>query len=277
MSDVLKSTREIEVIDDFDFSYDGYQVVRGEFFAHTYEPMISFNQNKVFVNTACIRKLPETDYVQILVNPESKKLAVRPCAEEEKDSFRWSTGGKKRGPKQIRCRIFYAKVMSLMGWNPDYRYKLLGKLVNSNGELLFVFDLTTPEIYIRTIRPGEKARTSRTATYPDEWKNQFGLPVEEHQNNLQVDIFDGYAVFGLEDEKKKEDSHDRNNNDVVTTGTMSRFEEEPYSDTQANSSYAGRPGIYPATGEPGQEINSYPEKHIERPLGPSYQPGQPIG
>ena len=164
-----------------------------------------------------------------------------------------------------------------MGWNPDYRYKLLGKLVNSNGELLFVFDLTTPEIYIRTIRPGEKARTSRTATYPDEWKNQFGLPVEEHQNNLQVDIFDGYAVFGLEDEKKKEDSHDRNNNDVVTTGTMSRFEEEPYSDTQANSSYAGRPGIYPATGEPGQEINSYPEKHIERPLGPSYQLGQPIG
>ena len=249
MSDVLKSSREIEVIDDFDFSYDGYQVVRGEFFAHTYEPMISFNQNKVFVNTACIRKLPETDYVQILVNPESKKLAVRPCAEEEKDSFRWSTD----------------------------RYKLLGKLVNSNGELLFVFDLTTPEIFIRTIRPGEKARTSRTATYPDEWKNQFGLPVEEHQNNLQVDIFDGYAVFGLEDEKKKEDSHDRNNNDVVTTGTMSRFEEEPYSDTQANPSYAGRPGIHPATGEPGQEINSYPEKHIERPLGPSYQLGQPIG
>ena len=31
MSDVLRSSREIEVIDDFDFSYDGYQVVRGEF------------------------------------------------------------------------------------------------------------------------------------------------------------------------------------------------------------------------------------------------------
>ena len=30
------------------FSYDGYQVVRGEFFAHTFEPSITFNDNKVY-------------------------------------------------------------------------------------------------------------------------------------------------------------------------------------------------------------------------------------
>ena len=41
-----------------------------------------------------------------------------------------------------------------------------------------------------------KVKTSRTPTYPEEWKNQFGLPVEEHQKSLQINIFDGYAVFG---------------------------------------------------------------------------------
>ena len=64
----------IPVTEDDAFSYDGYQVVRGEFFAHTYEPSFTFNSSKVSVNTACIKKLPDTDFVQILVNPDEKKL-----------------------------------------------------------------------------------------------------------------------------------------------------------------------------------------------------------
>ena len=188
---------EIEIIEDESFSYDGFQVVRGEFFAHIYEPSFTFCNNKVNVNTACIKKLPDVEYVQILVHPIDKKLAVRPCSEEEKDSFRWCSTGKKRSPKQITCRIFFAKVLSLMGWDSNHRYKLLGKLIRSNNDLLFVFDLNTPEIYMRKEVEGKKPTMSRTPTYPEEWKNQFGLTVAEHQSNLQVNIFDNYAVFGL--------------------------------------------------------------------------------
>lgn len=195
---------QMDVIEDESFKYDGYQIVRGEFFAHTFEPSFTFNNCKVSVNTACIKKLPDVEYVQILVNPEEKKLAVRPCREEEKDSFRWCTSGKKRSPKQITCRIFFAKVISLMNWNPDYRYKLLGKLIRSGDELLFIFDLRSPEIFMRTLKDGEKPKTSRTATYPAEWQNQFGLPVDEHQRSLQVNIFDGYAVFDIQEKKKKD-------------------------------------------------------------------------
>ena len=90
-----------------------------------------------------------------------------------------------------------------MGWNPNYRYKLLGKLIRSNDELLFVFDLSTPEIFMRTVKDDGKEKTSRTPTYPEEWKNQFGVPVVEHQNSLQINIFDGYAVFGIQDDEKK--------------------------------------------------------------------------
>lgn len=236
-------TKEIEIIEDDAFSYEGFQVVRGEFFAHIYEPSFTFNGNKVSVNTACIKKLPETDFVQILVNPEEKKLAVRPCTEDEKDSFRWCTANsKKRAPKQITCRVFFAKVLSLMDWNPNYRYKLLGKLIRSNGELLFVFDLTTPEIFMKTIKDDGKVKTSRTPTYPEEWKNQFGLPVEEHQKSLQINIFDGYAVFGIEDSKKKptapaEESEVKTyeQTSLFTTDTDNRPKEEPDTNPQTNA------------------------------------------
>ena len=83
-----------------------------------------------------------------------------------------------------------------------YRYKLLGKLIRSGDEVLFIFDLTTPEIFMRTSKEGEKPRVSRTASYPSEWQNQFGVPVEEHQNALQINIFDGYAVFDVHEKKK---------------------------------------------------------------------------
>ena len=141
----------IPVVEDDAFSYDGYQVVRGELFSHI--PMnrhLPFNSNKVSVNTACIKKLPETDFVQILVNPDEKKLASASMSGSEKDSFRWCSATSKRSPRQITCRIFFAKVVSLMGWNSAYRYKLLGKLIKSDNELLFVFDLTTPEIFVRS-------------------------------------------------------------------------------------------------------------------------------
>lgn len=201
---VRASAPNEEVIQDDSFSYDGYQVVRGEFFAHVYEPAITFNNCKVILNTACLLRLPDVEYVQILVNPKEQKLAVRPSNEYEKDSFLWCTSkDMKRRPRQMTCRMFFAKVVQLMDWNPDYRYKLLGKLIRSGNEQLFIFDLTATEIYQRFMTDGEKPKTSRTPVFPAEWKNQFGLPVEEHRKLLQVNIFDGYTVFGIKDKSEK--------------------------------------------------------------------------
>lgn len=192
---------EEEIIQDTSFSYDGYQVVRGEFFAHLREPSITFNNHKISLNTACLKRLPDVEYVQILINQNEHKLVVRPSSEDEKDSFIWCTMGKKKRPKQITCRVFFAMITDLMEWNPDYRYKLLGKLIHSGDEYLFTFDLTGAEIFQRFIVEGEKTKVSRTPVFPVEWKNQFGLSVEEHRlNRLQVNTFKGYTVFSVKNE-----------------------------------------------------------------------------
>ena len=127
-----------------DFNFDDFQVVRREFFAHMHEPSVSFNNCKFYVNAACLSKFPNSGYAQVLVNRERKILALRPCNEGSRDSFMWCTepGKGKRKPKPITCKLFFAKIVELMGWNPDYRYKLLGKLIHSNGEYLIAFDLT---------------------------------------------------------------------------------------------------------------------------------------
>ena len=213
------------------FSYDGYQVVRGEFFAHLFEPSVTFKGEKVSVNSACLNKLPEVDYVQFLVNPQEKKLAVKPCAEEMKDSFCWATRGndKKRKPKQISCKIFFAKVMNLMQWNPEYRYKILGKMIRTKSDVLFVFDLSSAETYIK--KDDGSKDGERKAFYPEAWKNQFGVPVKDHQDLTIVSIFDDYTVFRIDKDeesegKKNDDSHDN-----------SGYEEAKAEDSQTDASH----------------------------------------
>lgn len=188
----------IELSDDFDF--EGYQVVRREFFAHTFEPSITFNNYKVYVNTACLNKFPRADCAQLLINQESRILALRPCAESERDAFAWcNISGGRRRPRQVTGKFFFAKLFELMNWNIDYRYKLLGKVIHANGEYLIAFDLNASEIYQRIAKDGGKPKTARTPVFPSGWKDQFGLPYREHQKSLQINIFDGYAIYGTKD------------------------------------------------------------------------------
>lgn len=180
--------------------FGGFQVVRREFFAHIHEPSITFNNCKFYVNSACLSKFPKADFIQVLVNRETKILALRPCYEHDRDSFQWCSLSKgKRKPKQVTCKLFYAKIISLMGWNHQYRYKLLGKLIHANGEYLLAFDLTATEVYQKTFLEGEKPKVSRTPVFPEGWKDQFGLPFYEHKQSMQINTFDGYAVYAIKE------------------------------------------------------------------------------
>ena len=188
----------LEMGDSFDL--DGFQIVRKEFFAHLREPSVSFNNCKFSVNSACLTKFPKTEYVQVMINRDSKILALRPCSEGARDSFAWCNASKgKRKPRAITCKLFFAKVVDLMGWNPNYKYKLLGRLIHANGEYLIAFDLHSTEVYQRTEIEGEKPKVSRQPVYPAGWQDQFGLPFSEHSQSMQINIFDGYAVYSIKD------------------------------------------------------------------------------
>ena len=189
-----------EILELENFDFEDFQVVRREFFAHLREPSVTFNDCKFQVNMACLTKFPNCDFAQVLVSQEEKILALRPCAEGTKDAYMWCGVSKgKRKPKAITCKLFFAKIVSLMNWNPKYRYKLLGRLIHANGEYLIAFDLNAPEVYQRTFVEGEKPKTSRTPVFPSEWQTQFGLSYNVHKQSMQINIFDGYAVYAIKD------------------------------------------------------------------------------
>ena len=178
------------------FSFDGYQVVRREFFSHRYDPTLTIKGNSIIFNNACISKLEQVVYVQVLVNPNTEKLVIRPCEEGARDAIRWCVAkDDKRKSREITCGLFTAKLYEMMGWEALYRYKLQGTRINYKGEQLYVFDLTSTETFLPSVKnpddPEAKVRRGKTV-YPADWRDSFGIPVKEHADSMQINLMDGY-------------------------------------------------------------------------------------
>lgn len=192
-----------EFILDENFSYAGYQITREEFFAHAKEPSLSISGNKMYVNKVCLRKAPDATRVLVMVSPEQKKIVLKPCTEETKDSVPWTTT--KGSVRQIVCKpAFCALITELTGWNLNNRYKMIGKMVRNRGDRLFIFDLNAALIYPRkpvTDAQGNiiKTKIIREPVYMESWRHQFGLPVEEHERTYAINRFDDYVVISVQE------------------------------------------------------------------------------
>lgn len=215
----IEGEEDVDEVDEF--SFNGYQVVRREFYAHTFDAAISFKFDSFTFNTACINKL-DTMYVHLLVNPTEKKMVIRQCDEDAKDAVRWCRVNKKlnkRVPRKILCRLFAAKVYDLLKWFADYKYKLQGNIVKTPEERLIVFDLTETEVY----SPIDKDGIGKGQTFfPEDWKNSFGMSVEQHHQSLVLNLLDGYQR--LEVQQKRQNKGKKVTKDDITSKQQSIFD-----------------------------------------------------
>ena len=188
------------IAEEAGFSFEGYQVVRREFFSHKFDPTLTIRSNGITFNNACISRLDEVVYVQVLINPDTGKLVVRPCDEGARDAVRWCIAREdRRKSRQISCSMFTAKLYDLMGWETLYRYKMQGTRISYQGEQLYVFDLTSTEVFIpsspESTDPDSKAKKKSTVRFLADWRDSFGLPVREHTQSMQVNLDEGYEAM----------------------------------------------------------------------------------
>lgn len=189
---ILGSVLLEHVVDEtVEIDLAGYQVTKAEFFSHVTEPSVTIWNDRVKFNMACIRRFPGITHIQLLVNVIEKRLIIKPCHADAPDSLRWISGGTQAEirNKEMRCRVFCAKLFDLMSWNPAFRYKLLGKPAVYKEEILFLFRLSDFELFVAS------SNTKRhTAYFPLDWRDVFGTPALEHEESYRIDLADGYVI-----------------------------------------------------------------------------------
>ncbi len=79
-----------------------------------------------------------------------------------------------------------------MGWNPNYRYKILGRLCRANGGNLFVFDLKSSETYERTTSK-EDGKKKTILIYNMRYKDSVEDKVHKKLSDRLQAIYD---IFG---------------------------------------------------------------------------------
>ena len=203
------------------FSYDGYQIVRKELFAHLRDPAITIRKDSVTFNTACIEGLEDVVYIHMMFNRELKRIVVEGCDENDKDALRWCIAKPdKRKSRKMVGKPFSELVYREMGWDENCRYKILGYRIQFEVKTLYVFDFMVPEIFHeRKSRkkneqasqevaemPNEDAQNNNAAEtevntrkgyYPDDVANTFGVPVEQHRADTEIQQMDGYISVGI--------------------------------------------------------------------------------
>ena len=130
-------------------SLEGYEAVRKEAFEgpDTWIRFDPSNGGRILFSESCVRLLRKPPYVQILVNPNVKRLILRGLwRKKDGKKRRIHTAVKvdyegKTAAVQGTCGIFIKKLTEVMQWEPDMRYQIIGQKVTTESRSILSFPL----------------------------------------------------------------------------------------------------------------------------------------
>ena len=167
------------------FDLRDYEVARGQFFSSVGRISVSFSYKQISFNKDAIRKFPNIKFVELLIHPSSKLLAIRPCSSETKNKVQWSR--LKDGqliPKPISGAAFLPTLYEIFKWDKKCKYRILGVAHQKDNENVLIFNMDDTEIRIPTSTNEVSAPNNNTPdtisdsksvlAYPADWMNSFG-------------------------------------------------------------------------------------------------------
>ena len=137
----------------------------GELFSTNDKACFTIDKNGIIFNSFARKKLggPEDviQHVEIAYNPIMQMLVIRPVEEEDERTLKWAVERNDRlTMRRCPCKGFSNALFDNMGWNLDYKYKLIGASMIIDGQPVLVFTLEDP-IRIVPIVVEKKNRRSR--------------------------------------------------------------------------------------------------------------------
>ena len=234
------SLREVELIrelaqirkeksEELEFEkFDGYELPPRTQFSMVKKPAVSIKYGEMTFNMACIRLFEGIKYILPIVNTAKKRMALIMCPEEDSASVEWAR--QKNGVwvnKSISSLEFLEKMCRMMNWNRECRYKVLGRVANSDQGLVMLFDLE--EAIMFTPQPQEftdpmtgEVKKKQVKFFPDIYKGRIGRSYNDYVATHQMSMFENIVSYQGDEqaqaaitEAKNEEVEEKTNGEVV--------------------------------------------------------------
>lgn len=168
------------------FDLSDFEKVDSQLFSTVSQPMCWFKYNQMYFNRACIDKMKNTQYIELLFEPTEKLLAIRSCNEYDDYAIKWGVEkNDKLSPVTKTSSGISHVLFDCMEWNEDYRYKMIGVRRTKNNDSIVIFDLNNAEAICREELESENPDEviAKITSYYDEYlSDHFG-------NNFYDDIY----------------------------------------------------------------------------------------
>lgn len=168
-------------------SLEDYVVPPNMYFSMIKKPAVSIRANRIEFSMSAIRLFEGVQYILPMLNERKQRMVVAICAEEELSSVEWAR--KKKGKwvnRSITCPEYAQNIYQVMEWRRECRYKVYGRLANSERGLVLVFDMTKavmfdplPEEYFDKHSGKMKKRINKY--YPDEIRMKLGKSYSDYE------------------------------------------------------------------------------------------------
>ena len=193
--------REVQIkVEAGDFDMRGFEIARAELFDTQQKPSVTFSHKKIKFSKPLVRKLGEKNTIELLVNPVTRKFAIRTTDKGNRQGVVCSKSeGGKLVPKDISTAAFSETLFSLFGWNSDYKYRITGSLYEQGSEIAYIFDTINTEAFFKPyVLPGHTEDEDGNAPtvqpfmpsgkhirgIPEAWTSTFGKQYYLHEQTL---------------------------------------------------------------------------------------------
>lgn len=182
-------------------SLDEYVVPPKMFFSMIKKPAVSIKARSLEFNMSAIRLFEGVRYILPMLSERKKRMVVAICAEEELSSVEWARLKKDKWVnRSITCPEYAQNIYKMMGWKSDCRYKVYGRLANSERGLILIFEFATavmfdplPEEYFDKRTGKMKKRINKF--YPDEIRMKLGRSYSDYEASQRGSSFESLSGY----------------------------------------------------------------------------------
>lgn len=133
------------------FDLSGYEVADFKLFSDQRVPAIMLHRDNITFSVAGIRAMELKDnFVELLVHPLRKEIAVRPTDKNNRCAIQWSRGIRgNRQSRQVAAKAYIQTLYQIFSWEPENHYKLYGRVYRDGQDAACIFAGTNASVYIK--------------------------------------------------------------------------------------------------------------------------------
>ncbi len=133
-----------------EFDLRDFEVVDFKLFDDQNVPAVMLSHRGVRFTQSCVRRMKCGNYVELLVHPTKKQIAIRPADKDNRYAIWWASGEKENQMNRwISCRAFIDTLYQIFGWKADRRWKLYGCIYRDGNTSAAIFSEMGASVYIR--------------------------------------------------------------------------------------------------------------------------------